>query len=76
MRELARHPRLWKFLGARFKPGEYLGLHLTIGLLVSLAAIWVFGGITEDVVHHDAITRYSRGSTRTGRLPGIACRSS
>jgi undecaprenyl-diphosphatase len=36
--------------------GEYLGLHLTIGFLVSLTALWVFGAVTEDVVHHDPLT--------------------
>lgn len=57
-RELERHPRFWRFIAARFAPGEYLGLHLTIGLLVSLAALWLFGGITEDVIHHDPLTRF------------------
>lgn len=57
-RELERHPRLWRFVAARFAPGEYLGLHLTLGLLISLAALWLFGGITEDVIHHDPLTRF------------------
>jgi undecaprenyl-diphosphatase len=51
----ARHPRAWSFMAARFARGEYLGLHLTIGLLVSLAALWLFGAITEDVLHHDPL---------------------
>ena len=50
------HARLWAFVAARFARGEYLGLHLTVGLLVSLAALWLFGGITEDVIHHDPLT--------------------
>ncbi len=57
-RELRRHPRMWHFLAARFASGEYLGLHLTIGMLVSLAAMWLFGGITEDVIHHDPLTHF------------------
>src|SRR5882762_193270 len=27
-------------------------LHLTIGLLVSVIALWLFAGITEDVINH------------------------
>ncbi|HEX6536463.1 MAG TPA: bifunctional DedA family/phosphatase PAP2 family protein [Gemmatimonadaceae bacterium] len=52
----ARHPRLWSFVAARFARGEYLGLHLTIGFLLSVAALWLFGGVTEDVIHHDPLT--------------------
>lgn len=52
----ARHVRLWAFVAARFARGEYLGLHLTLGFVVSLAALWLFGAVTEDVVHHDPLT--------------------
>lgn len=53
-----RHPQAWDFVVRRFEPGEYLGLHLTIGLIVSIAALWLFGGITEDVIHHDPLTQF------------------
>jgi membrane protein DedA with SNARE-associated domain/membrane-associated phospholipid phosphatase len=52
------YPRAWSLVVARFEPGEYLGLHLTLGLLASLAGLWVFAGVTEDVVHHDPLTRF------------------
>ena len=52
-----RHPRAWHFLSVRFARGEYLGLHLTVGLLVALSSLWLFSGITEDVVHHDPLTQ-------------------
>ncbi|MDP9206596.1 MAG: bifunctional DedA family/phosphatase PAP2 family protein [Gemmatimonadota bacterium] len=52
-----RHPGAARFIAARFVRGEYLGLHLTIGFLVSLAGLWLFAGITEDVLHHDPLTR-------------------
>lgn len=52
----ARYPRAWAFVVARFTPGGLLGLYLTAGLFVSLAALWLFGAITEDVVHHDPLT--------------------
>lgn len=51
-----RHPVLWSWIGARFVRGEYLGLHLTVGFVLSLVALWLFGGVTEDVVHHDPLT--------------------
>ena len=53
-----RYPRLWTFVAGRFAPGEYLGLHLTVGLAISLASLWLFLSLTEDVIHHDAITNF------------------
>ena len=53
-----RYPRSWAFLGRRFSKVEYLGLHLTVGLLLSLGALWLFASIAKDVVHHDPITRF------------------
>src|SRR5256885_15998674 len=46
------------FAAARFARGEYLGLHLTIGFATSLAGLWLFGGVTEDVIHHDPLTQF------------------
>jgi undecaprenyl-diphosphatase len=51
-----RHPRSWSFVAARFARGGYLGLHLTIGFVVSLATLWLFGGVTEDVINHEPLT--------------------
>jgi undecaprenyl-diphosphatase len=45
-------------VAARFARGEYLGLHLTIGLATSLAGLWLFAAITEDVIHHDPLTQF------------------
>src|SRR5690242_59525 len=53
-----RYPKAWTFVARRFAAGEYLGLHLTIGLVLSLGALWLFGGIAEDVIHHDPITQF------------------
>lgn len=53
-----RYPTVWAFVARRFAAGEYLGLHLTIGLVLSLAALWLFAGIAEDVIHHDPITQF------------------
>ncbi len=54
----ARYPRASAFVAARFTPGEYLGLHLTIGILLSVSALWLFAGITEDVLHHESLTTF------------------
>jgi len=59
-----RHPRVARFIAARFVRGEYLGLHLTIGFLLSLGALWLFAGVTEDVVHHDPLTKFDLTVTR------------
>ncbi|HEV7365944.1 MAG TPA: bifunctional DedA family/phosphatase PAP2 family protein [Gemmatimonadales bacterium] len=58
LRLKARYPRAWTFVGQRFSRTEYLGLHLTIGMALSLGALWLFGGISEDVIHHDPLTQF------------------
>lgn len=54
----ARNPRAWAFVGARFARGEYLGLHLTVGFAICVAALAAFGAIAEDVINHDPITEF------------------
>jgi membrane-associated phospholipid phosphatase len=49
-----RFERSRRFLGARLSPEGYLGLHLTIGLLVIVAAGWWFGDIAEDMSRNAA----------------------
>ena len=44
-----RFARAQRFLHARLSPEGYLGLHLTIGLIVILGVGWWFGDIAEDV---------------------------
>jgi len=55
---LRRATRAPDFVATRFARGQYLGLHLTIGLAISLAGLWLFGAITEDVIHHDPLTQF------------------
>src|SRR5919201_5597708 len=45
------------FLQARLSPEGYLGLHLTVGVVVIALGGWLFGGIAEDVVHHDPLVQ-------------------
>jgi hypothetical protein len=51
-----RFARQIRFLQARLSPEGYFGLHLTVGMLVILAAGWWFGDIAEDM-SRDAGTR-------------------
>ncbi|MDQ6809696.1 MAG: phosphatase PAP2 family protein [Verrucomicrobiota bacterium] len=48
-RTTRRFARQRRFLQARLSPEGYLGLHLTIGVLMILAAGWWFGDIAEDM---------------------------
>src|SRR5262249_46540334 len=47
---------LLRFVRARLSPEDYLGLNLTVGALILIAATWLFGGIAEDVVTGDPLT--------------------
>jgi membrane-associated phospholipid phosphatase len=49
-----RFERPRRFLRARLSPEGYLGLHLTIGLLVIVAAGWWFADIAEDMSRNAA----------------------
>jgi membrane-associated phospholipid phosphatase len=51
-----RFPRVRSFVAARFARGEYLGLHLTVGFLISVGALLLFAAVTEDVVNHEPLT--------------------
>jgi len=55
---VTRTEHLRMFAAARFARGQYLGLHLTVGLAISLAGLWLFAGVTEDVIHHDPLTQF------------------
>lgn len=51
------YQRALRFLRARFARGEYLGLHLTVGFLISLGALLLFGLIARQVVGERSLTR-------------------
>ena len=63
---VAEHPRVvalrrrfapqLEFLLDRLSPRGYLGLHLTMGVLLLIGASWLFGGIAQDVVAGDPLT--------------------
>lgn len=44
------------FLRRRLSPEGFLGLHLTLSILILVIATWAFGALAEDVVTGDRIT--------------------
>jgi membrane protein DedA with SNARE-associated domain len=46
------------WLLARLAPGKYLGLHLTVGLLAAAGCLWLFGGVTEDLLNNDPLVQF------------------
>jgi membrane protein DedA with SNARE-associated domain/membrane-associated phospholipid phosphatase len=54
----SHHQRLWAVVASQFARGEYLLIHLALGLVVSVAALWIIGDVTEDIIHHDPLTRF------------------
>ncbi len=48
--------RIIVFIKKRLSPEGYLGIHLTIGLVLSVVCVWLFGKITEDVVSNKFLT--------------------
>lgn len=50
-----RSGRAFAFVRARLSPEGLFGLHLTIGAVVLVGALWLFGGITEDLITGDPL---------------------
>jgi membrane-associated phospholipid phosphatase len=51
----SRYNRQLLWLRSRVTPGEYLGLHLTLGLLAAAGCLWIFGSLARDVVSNDPL---------------------
>lgn len=54
--EQENRSRLLRFIEARLTPGGELGLHLTVGALLLVVAVAVFGNLALDVMQRDALT--------------------
>jgi membrane protein DedA with SNARE-associated domain/membrane-associated phospholipid phosphatase len=55
-----RYDAQLRWLLRRLTPGQYLGLHLTVGLLAAGGSLWLFGGLVEDLLTGDPIVRFDR----------------
>jgi membrane protein DedA with SNARE-associated domain/membrane-associated phospholipid phosphatase len=55
-----RYDAQLRWLLRRLTPGQYLGLHLTLGLALAAGCLWLFGGLAEDVVTGDPLVRYDK----------------
>lgn len=53
-----RYDAQLRWLLRRLTPGLYLGLHLTTGLAVAAGCLWLFGGVSEDVVRGDPLVGF------------------
>jgi len=56
-RLMARYPRIRAFVGARFARGTPFGLHLTLGLSISLIGLFVFASIAENVFYRTSLVQ-------------------
>ena len=55
-----RYDAQLRWLLRRLTPGQYLGLHLTVGLMAAAGCLWLFGGLAEDLLTGDPIVRFDR----------------
>jgi undecaprenyl-diphosphatase len=55
-----RYDSQLRWLLRRSTPGQYLGLHLTAGLVVAAGCLWLFGGLAEDLLTDDPLVRLDR----------------
>ncbi|HKA60610.1 MAG TPA: phosphatase PAP2 family protein [Gemmatimonadales bacterium] len=56
-RLIARYPRLGTFVEARFARGTPFGLHLTLGLSISMIGLVVFASIAENVFYQTSLVQ-------------------
>lgn len=55
-----RYHRQLVWFRHRLTPGQYLGLHVTIGLTIAILGLGLFGGLAEDVKHNDPIVHFDQ----------------
>jgi membrane protein DedA with SNARE-associated domain/membrane-associated phospholipid phosphatase len=55
-----RYDRQLRWMLRRLTPGQYLGLHLTLGLIAAGGCLWLFGGVVEDLLTGDPLVRFDR----------------
>ena len=61
----SRYNRQLLWLRRRVTPGEYLGLHLTLGLVAAAGCLWLFGRLAEDIVSNDPLVSFDQTAAAT-----------
>jgi len=51
------------FLAARLDRTSYLGLHLTLGLLAIVAALWAFGALLGEILENEGLARWDQATS-------------
>lgn len=54
------YPPFWSFLGRRLSPDSYLGLHLTVGIIVLFMMGAIFSNLAQEVVPGDELARFDQ----------------
>jgi undecaprenyl-diphosphatase len=70
-----RYPRLWRFVAGRFSSATMFGLHLTLGLAVTVVALLAFAKIADDVSEQDDLAHLDAlvaGVVSAHRTPALA----
>jgi len=57
---IKRYPKISSFLFHRFVPAEYLGLHLTIGVIIISVTTFVFLQIADEVGEQEWLTTFDQ----------------
>ena len=55
-----RFPRQFSFVQARLSIAGVFGLHFTVGTIVLIGSMWLFGGISEDLINSDPLILVDR----------------
>jgi hypothetical protein len=53
----AEHGRLRGFLKARLEPKAYLGVHFTVGIVLTAAGIWMFSALLEALLENSMMVK-------------------